>query len=177
MTSAVYELPFGKGKALMNRSGPLNVMFGGWQVTNILTFQGGLPFSVTVSGAAQTLGASNLTDWRANLVGDPTISNPNQNLWFNPKAFAIPLVAGVYTYGNSGRNILRGDGIGNLDAGLMKTFDIKERIHMQFRWEVFNVSNSPQYANPVVTVGATLGTITSKVNSPRQMQFSLRLAF
>jgi hypothetical protein len=86
-------------------------------------------------------------------------------------------VNGVYTYGNSGRNILRGDGIGNLDAALMKRFDIRERFHLQFRWEVFNVTNSPQYANPVVTVGSTLGTITSIVNSPRQMQFSLRLAF
>ncbi len=177
VTSAVYEFPFGKGKPLMNRGGVLNAMFGGWQVTNILSFQGGLPFSVTVSGAAQTLGASNLTDWRANLVGDPSLPNPNQNLWFNPKAFAIPLVGGVYTYGNSGRNILRGDGIGNLDAALMKRFDIRERFHLQFRWEVFNVTNSPQYANPVVTVGSTLGTITSIVNSPRQMQFSLRLAF
>jgi len=172
-----YELPFGKGKPLLNRGGVLNAMFGGWQLTNILTFQGGLPFSVTVSGAAQTLGASNLTDWRANLVGDWAIPNPNQNLWFNPKAFAIPVSGGVYTFGNSGRNILRADGIGNLDAGLMKMFDIKERIHMQFRWEVFNLSNSPQYADPVVTVGSNLGAISSIVNSPRQMQFALRLAF
>lgn len=177
VTSAVYELPFGKGKALMNRGGVLNAMFGGWQVTNILSFQGGLPFSVTVSGAAQTLGASDLADWRANVVGNWQIPNPNQNLWFNPKAFAVPVVNGVYTFGNSGRNILRGDGIGNMDAGLMKMFDIRERLHMQFRWEVFNVTNSPQYANPNSTVGTTLGTITSQINSPRQMQFSLRLAF
>ena len=177
VTSTAYELPFGKGKALMNRKGVLNAMFGGWQVTGILSFQGGLPFSVTVSGAPQTLGASNLTDWRANLVGDWRIPNPNQNLWFNPAAFATPQVGGVYTLGNSGRNILRTDGINNLDAGLMKMFDIKERIHMQFRWEVFNVTNSPQYSAPNVTVGTTLGTITSTANSPRQMQLSLRLAF
>jgi hypothetical protein len=173
----VYELPLGKGKPLVNRGGLLNTMLGGWQVSNVLTFQGGLPFSVTVSGAAQLLGASNPADWRANVVGNWAVPNPNQNLWFNPKAFAIPVSAGVYTFGNSGRNILRADGISNLDAGLMKMFDITERIHMQFRWEVFNVSNSPQYADPVVTVGAALGTVTSTVNSPRQMQFSLRLAF
>jgi hypothetical protein len=177
VTSTVYELPFGKGRAFMNRGGVLNAMFGGWQLTNILTFQGGLPFSITVSGAAQTLGASDLSDWRANLVGNWKISNPNQNLWFNPAAFAIPVVNGVYTFGNSGRNILRGDGIGNLDASLSKVFNMRERYHLQFRWEVFNLSNSPQYANPVSTVGATLGTITSQVNSPRQMQFSLRLVF
>jgi hypothetical protein len=175
--TSVYELPFGKGKPLMNRGGLLNTMLGGWQVASILTFQGGLPFSVTVSGAVQLLGGNNLTDWRANLVGDPAISNPNQNLWFNPKAFATPLVGGVYTYGNSRRNILRGDGISNLDAALAKTFDVTERIRLQFRGEVFNLSNSPQYANPASTVGANLGTVASIVNSPRQMQFSLRLAF
>ena len=179
VSSAVYELPFGKGKPMMNRGGVLNAIFGGWQLTSILTFQGGLPFSVVMTGstAAQLLGGNNLADWRANLVGDPAISDPNQNLWFNAKAFAAPIVNGVYTYGNAGRNILRADGIGNLDAGMMKMFDIRERFHLQFRWEVFNLSNSPQYANPVNTVGATLGTITSQVNSPRQMQFSLRLAF
>ena len=177
VSSTVYQLPFGKGKTFMNRGGILNAMFGGWQVTNILTFQGGLPFSITVTGAAQLLGGNNLTDWRANVVGDWRIPNPNQNLWFNPQAFAVPLVNGVYTYGNSGRNILRGDGIGNLDAGLMKVFEIRERYRLQFRWEVFNVTNSPQYANPSVTVGTTLATVTSIVNSPRQMQFSLRLAF
>lgn len=177
VSSTVYQLPFGKGKPFMNRGGILNAMLGGWQVTNILTFQGGLPFSITVTGPAQLLGGNNLADWRANVVGDWRIPNPNQNLWFNPQAFAVPLVNGVYTYGNSGRNILRGDGIGNLDAGLMKAFDIRERYHVQFRWEVFNITNSPQYANPTVTVGTTLGTVASIVNSPRQMQFSLKLAF
>ena len=177
VASAAYELPFGKGKPFMNRGGILNALFGGWQLTNILTFQGGAPFSVTVSGAAQTLGASDLTDWRAESVGDWHVSNPNQNQWFNPKAFAIPQINGVYVFGNSGRNILRGDGIGNMDAGLIKIFAIRERFHVQVRWEVFNVTNSPQYANPNVTVGTTLGTITSTVNSPRQQQFALRLSF
>ena len=73
---------------------------------------------------------------------------------------------------------MRSDGIGNLDSGLMKTFDIRERFHLQFRWEVFNVSNSPQYAMPVITTDSPdLGKVNSSVNSPRQMQFALRLAF
>ncbi len=177
VTAGTYELPFGKGKPLLNRGGVLNALFGGWQVTNILTFQGGLPFSVTVAGAPQLLGANNLTDWRANVVGNWTVPDPNQNLWFNPAAFATPMAGGLYTYGNSGRNILRADGIGNLDAGLMKMFSITERVQMQFRWEVFNVTNSPQYADPVTTVGPNLGTISSTVNTPREMQFALRLAF
>ena len=179
VVSGVYELPVGKGKALLNRGRVLNAVFGGWQLTSIASFQGGLPFSVTVANALQRLGASNLTDWRSDLVGDPGVSNPNQNRWFNPAAFALPQgPVGVWHYGNSGRNILRADGIGNLDSGLMKTFDIKERIHVQFRWEVFNLSNSPQYADPINGVdNPDLGKSQSIVNSPRQMQFALRLAF
>ena len=91
------------------------------------------PFSVPVSGAAQTPAASDLADWRADLVENWAIPNPNQNLWFNPAAFAISKTPA---------------------CGLMKMFDIKDRIHMQFRWEVFNVRNSP-----------------------RQMQFFLRVGF
>jgi hypothetical protein len=177
VTSAVWELPFGQGTPLLNRGRLLDTILGGWQLTNILTFQGGLPFSVTVAGAAQLLGGNNLNEWRANLVGDWRVPHPNQNLWFNPAAFAIPQTGGVYTYGNSGRNILRSDGIGNIDAGLMKLFSVRERVRAQFRWEVFNLSNSPQYSLPAVNVGANLGTVTSIANSPRQMQFALRLAF
>jgi len=177
--SGVYELPVGKGKALLNRGGALNTILGGWQVTSILAFQSGTPFSVTVANALQRLGANNLGDWRADLVGNPEISNPTQNLWFNPAAFALPQgPAGDWHYGNSGRNILRSDGIGNLDAGLMKMIDITERIHLQFRWEMFNVSNSPQYANPVSGVdNPDIGKVNSISNSPRQMQFALRLLF
>jgi hypothetical protein len=177
--SGAYELPFGKGRKLMNRGGVLNALFGGWQMTSIASFQGGLPFSVTVANALQRLGGNNLTDWRADLVGDPGIANPTQNLWFNPKAFALPQgPVGVWHYGGSGRNILRADGIGNLDAGLLKVFDISERIHLQFRWEMFNATNSPQYADPVNGVdNPDLGKSNSIVNSPRQMQFSLRVAF
>ena len=177
--SGLYELPFGKGKALLNRGGLWNTILGGWQMTSILSYQQGLPFSVTVANALQRLGASNLMDWRSDLVGDPFIDHPTQNLWFNPAAFALPQAADKsWHYGNSGRNILRADGIGNLDSGLMKTFDITERIHAQFRWEVFNVCNSPQYADPINGVdNPDLGKVKSTLNSPRQMQFALRLSF
>jgi hypothetical protein len=177
--SGVYELPFGKGRALMNRNGFLDLVFGGWQMTSIGSFQTGSPFSITVAQALQRLGADNLVDWRADLVGDPSVPNPNQNLWLNPKAFALPRnAAGVWHYGNSGRNIIIGDGIGNLDCGLMKTFSIRERFRLQFRWEMFNATNSPQYANPVIGVdNPDLGKSQSTINSPRQMQFALRLSF
>ncbi|HLJ13494.1 MAG TPA: carboxypeptidase regulatory-like domain-containing protein [Bryobacteraceae bacterium] len=179
VASAVYELPLGKGKPWLNRGGILNAMFGGWQVTNILSFQSGLPFSVTVANALQRLGANDLADWRADRIGNGAISNPTQNLWFNPAAFMLPEgPGGSWHYGNSGRNILRADGIGNVDTGLLKDFDLTERVHMQFRWEVFNLANSPQYADPINSIdNPDFGKVQSIVNTPRQMQFALRIAF
>ena len=177
--SGVYELPFGKGRMLMNRGGILNTALGGWQLTSIVSRQSGLPFDVTVANIQQRLGANNVGEWRPDVVGNPDISNPSRNLWFNPAAFALPQgPAGVWHYGNEGRNVLRANGLGNLDSGLMKIFDITERIHAQFRWEVFNVTNSPQYAAPVNGIDSPdLGKVQSTVNSPRQMQFSLRVRF
>lgn len=179
VSSAVYELPFGRGKALLNRGGILNALLGGWEVTSIWSFQTGLPFSVTVANALQRLGGNNLGDWWADRIGSGTVDSPDQNMWFDPTAFVLPRAAdGSWHYGNAGRNILRADGIGNLDAGLIKDFDVTERVHMQFRWEVFNVSNSPQYADPVNGIdNPDAGKVQSIVNTPRQMQFALRLAF
>jgi len=147
-------------------------------MTSIASWQAGMPFSVTVAQALQRLGATP-PEWRADLVGDPFIPNPTQDHWFNPKAFALPQgPAGVWRFGNSGRNILRGDGIGTLDAGLMKTFSLRERFRLQFRWEMFNATNSPQYANPVAGVdNPDAGKSQSMINTPRQMQFALRLSF
>jgi hypothetical protein len=179
VVSGVYELPMGKGKPLLNRGGIANAILGGWQMTSILSFQRGLPFSVTVANSLTRLGGNNLTDWRADRIGDGAIDNPNQNRWFDATAFVLPRAAdGSWHYGNGGRNILHADGVGNLDFGLMKIFDIKERLHLQFRAEIFNLSNSPQYANPVVSIdNPDVGKSQAIVNSPRQMQFALRLTF
>ena len=179
VTSAIYELPFGKGRAMLNRGGMLNALLGGWQLTSIVAFQQGLPFSATVANALTRLGGNNLADWRADLAGDPSISGPTQNRWFSSAAFALPRTAdGSWHYGNSGRNILRADGIGNLESGLIKKFNVNERVNVAFRWDVFNLTNSPQYANPINGIdNPDFGKSQSIVNSPRQMQFALRIGF
>ena len=78
--SPVYELPFGRGK-LVNLSGPLNVLLGGWQVSGIYTFQSGSPFGVTVLNGARDVKGDNAAEATlyANLVGDPNHPNhPNR---------------------------------------------------------------------------------------------------
>ena len=86
--------------------------------------------------------ASAIGDWRADRIGNGAIDNPTPGRWFDKSAFTLPQSPdGSWHFGSAGRDILASDGPANLDAGLMKTFDITERVHAQFRWEVFNLSN------------------------------------
>jgi hypothetical protein len=95
----------------------------------------------------------------------PGLSSPFQ---------ALP--AGVV--GNSGRNTLRGPHTTVFDAALTRDFHMTERAHLQFRWEVFNLANTPLFGQPNgnVTSGA-VGSITTLSGVPRVMQFALRLSF
>ena len=93
-------------------------------------------------------------------------------------------------YGTSGRNILFGPGVSNMDASLFRTFKITERFNMQFRYELFNVTNTPAFGNPGATVSSASrnadGTvkatggfteITSASATERHMRFALKLTF
>ena len=80
-----------------------------------------------------------------------------------------------YTYGNSGRNILFGPGVKNLDLSLSKSFSITERMRLQFRAESFNFTNTPAFGQPGATLnGLGVGQITS-AGDPRRIQFGLKL--
>src|SRR5262249_42774952 len=103
--------------------------------------------------------------------------------WLNPAAFRAPAPG---TFGNAGRNLVRGPGLTQIDLGLSKRFSVGERAAIEFRSEVFNLFNRAQYADPSgdVTVPAQFGIIQSTVNTtpigagtPRQLQFALRVSF
>jgi hypothetical protein len=139
VNSVVYSLPVGRGKRFLggvNRAE--DAAIGGWQLSVITTFQTGFPFSVLANdpGAYQSFGM------RANLIGDPHVSNKSINEWFNTAAFTQPAFG---VYGDSGRNILTQPGINNWDVGLGKLFQFTERVGFQFRAETFNTFNHTQY--------------------------------
>ena len=91
--------------------------------------------------------------------------------WFDTSAF---VVQPQYTYGNSGRNILFGPGLWNLDLSLHKVFTITERMRLQFRAESFNFTNTPAFGQPAATINALgAGAITS-AGDPRRIQFGLK---
>lgn len=116
---------------------------------------------------------------RADLVGDPFLdtSRPRSELinrYFNTSAFTVNALG---TFGNAGRNILRGPGNANVDAGLSKNFVIREGMRIQFRSEFFNTLNRVNLGNPNTNAtAAQFGRITS-AGSPRVIQMALKFLF
>jgi hypothetical protein len=179
--SVIYDLPFGKGRRF-GISNPLkNAIFGGWQVNGILTLQGGLPFTPTLATSVSNAGGSRPDRLTAGQLSNPTITrwfdtsyNAPGSAWATPRQF---------TYGNGGRNILRGPHRTNLDCSVFKEVPIAERYRVQFRSEFFNAFNHPQFDLPNATLpnatigSAAAGVISSTVGSPRDIQLSLRLMF
>ena len=173
VTSFNYDLPFGKGKHWLNHGGPADWVLGGWQVGGILTLQTGPTFTPTLS---VDLANSGTTDF-PNVLANPNLSSGQRNIhdWFNLGAFALPQ---QYVYGNAGRGLIEAPGFHNMDLKIGKIFPIHERIHLDFRAEMFNFTNTPNFGSPNATINSPQeGTITSTVGNPRQIQFALKLIF
>jgi hypothetical protein len=139
VASAVYQLPFGRGKRLLNSSSrAADLLLGGWQLGVITTFQKGFPFSVN---APDQGGAFQSFAMRANITGQPKLVK-SITQWFNTSAFS----QGAWgVFGNSGRNTLTQPGINNWDMNLAKTFQFTEKVGFQLRLETFNTFNHTQY--------------------------------
>lgn len=178
--SLVYDLPFGKGKRYLNRASKVvDQVAGGWELTGITTFQGGFPITPVLS---YSLGKTD-TNSRPNAIGDPTNSARQPYNWVSPSAFAIPsnaeIAAGNF-FGNAGWNCMREPGLVNLDFSVLKNIGLSERFRMQFRTEVFNITNTPFFGSPG-SVGTifntpTFGKVTA-AGDPRVIQFGLKLIF
>jgi hypothetical protein len=168
-----YSLPFGKGKNMLNH-GLASAIAGGWQANWILSRESGTPFTVSASATSLNSPGNSQT---ANQVL-PTVAilggyGPGDP-YFNPAAFAAVTTP---TFGNTGRDILRGPGVFNLNASIFRTFAIREWMKLQFRAEAFGVTNTPQFANPSATVGSTSLGIISSSTGDRQIRFGVKLSF
>jgi hypothetical protein len=179
VTNFVYTSP-----VLKSWNPVVKAALGAWEISGIWTFQSGTPFGIqggngnNSSGALQSSGSYGD---RADLTGQPfnTHSGGRQqwlNRYFNPSAFT-PNAPG--TFGNSGKNILTGPGINTADLALIKNWDVYERAHLQFRWEMFNAFNHPSFGLPSTDPSsANFGQITAiGAIPPRVMQAGLKLSF
>lgn len=196
--TSVWELPVGRGRHFLSDSrGVMNHLLGGWTVNSIYTYMTGEPFQV--NSGQFTSNASHVS--RA-LVLDPSVQAVLEEdlsgrlgpvVFQNPQAFAVPAPGS----NGSGRNIFRGPSYWNLDMGIVKMFTLTERFRLQFRTEMFNALNHPNFDNPrSASVGSptltssqfgrtccttvspnTATNVIQTGESARVIQFGLKLQF
>ncbi len=179
----VYDLPFGKGRTFLNGNGIVDAILGGWQIGTTYVLESGTPFTAIV-GTNNNSGDLSGNQWYPNLIGNPYLANPTINQWYNTctilqnganypagctnPAWAVPPPG---TFGNAGRNILRGPGIEDVDVSLGKNFRFPlphESGNLQLRFDALNVMNHPNFSTPgnsQNTPGNGLGTSNAGVIS------------
>jgi hypothetical protein len=179
--NAVYQLPFGHGKALLNHGGISDVLAGGWQLTSTAVARTGFPVNVVTSLNGPD---GNQAGTQRPLLTGQSLTPPGGRTvgeWFNPAAFEIPALnadGNASVFGNAPRDLLRGPGTWQVDMGAAKTISLGERGKIEFRAEFYNIFNHPQLGQPVATCigngstsgptpcepGAGLGQITNTIN-------------
>jgi hypothetical protein len=182
--AVVYEVPLGKGHSVLNQSGVLDAIFGGWQTSAIFVAQSGAPYTVAMS-SNNGLG-SQAGNWYPDVAGNPKVSNPTILQWFNQLAYKQPA---LLTYGNSGRNTLRGPGLSDVDFSLGKVFSLpkSERAKLLLRFDAANVLNHPSFGQPNANLNPTalarqqpdpsVGKITGVTVNGRNIQLGARFSF
>ena len=173
--SAVWQPTFGYGGHAVAQA-----VLNGWSVSPIVRWHSGLPFTIS-NGADANLDGTN--NDRAQLVGDPHLSNPSASEWFNIAAFARnPVVTGAPIDGNSPRNLLDRPGFRTVDLAIFREFKVRERYGLEFRAEATNAFNFVNLSSPGATAPSNpaspgnFGVITG-AGDMRQLQLGLRLTF
>jgi len=165
----IAELPFGEGKPLLTEGIGAKIL-GGWTVSGIYSARSGRP--LTVSQGTNNVGAG--AEGLPNLVGDPK-GPQTVDQWFNKAAFEL-VPSG--TFGNAGRNIVRGPGWITFDMSVQRRINLTDRFNATLRWDVFNLFDRANFGLPERNItAATAGVISTLAGDPRVMQFSLRLGF
>lgn len=191
--SGLWEVPW--DRPFRNSNAILRKLTEGWQFSGIASFQTGTPFTIFNNNNSSLEGYS--SD-RANLVGPIQTFNPRNtqtftpdsngvngsclngsttgNFYFNPLAYDC-LNVPTLSFGNSGKNTIRGPGISNFDLSILKHFKVAETKDLEFRTEFFNAFNHAQFFNPDATgFHGTFGQIT-QARDPRIIQLALKLSF
>jgi hypothetical protein len=178
--SSLYEIPFGKGRQFgTDIPTALNYIIGGWQWNNIVTLSTGTPLDLTINGASPanrpdvtgpvkvTIGTTGCAKGVAecgNIIGN-----------FSTPPNTRP--------GTLGRNSLYGPGYHTWDTGMNKEFSVRERLKLEFRADVFNLFNTPQFQNASFNAtvnGGSNGTTNpaaTRFSSERQLQLAVRITF
>lgn len=167
----VWEMPFGKGKALAHE-GIAAALFGNWQLSSIIQHRSGLPLSLSMPTSWPNVAAT-FTRARPNRVCDGRLNDPTMDRYFDTSCFVAPP---PNRFGNAGRNILTAPPTQFYDASLSRSFRL-EHMRLDFRAESYSVFNIQNWNSPNTSlVSPNYGKIFGK-NNPRRFQFGLRLEF
>ena len=171
--SGIYNLPAGRGHRFA-RSGLASALIGGWTLNSILSLESGMPVAVTQATNNNAFAGFALQ--RPNLVGTPNLA-PAQRTpahYFNTAAFAT---TPQFAIGTASRNPARGPAYRDLDFALSKHISLPGETDMEFRGEIFDLFNTPEFAQPNGSFGsAAFGSITGTVTDPRVVQFAIRIS-
>ncbi len=171
VVSGLYDLPFGRGKRWGSQwHGAVDAILGGWTVGSIVSYSSGRPYNPVVSGNPANIGDRMVVN-RPNVVGELWNLERTVQQDFNTSAL-VP--NNQYEFGNAGRNILRQRDLFGWDFSALKSWQITERVGLQFRFEAFQFTNTPRFGQAGNTVGTnTFGQITS-AETPRNLQFGMK---
>ena len=175
VASYVWDVPFGPGRQFGGDSRTfVRAVFGGWQISGITTFQTGLPVTPSLAASRSLTGT---TRDRPNVTGvDPIVrDSADRTVYLNPAAYSLPPLG---TFGNAGRNSVRGPGLSSTDLGFSKEIRVHEKARVQLRLELFNAFNQPQLGQPEAAFdSAAFGRIGSTRGDNRQVQLGLKIPF
>jgi hypothetical protein len=182
---AVYQLPFGRGKRLLNNNALLDALVGGWQISGTLVLSTGNPFTVINSSNNTYAQAGSSFPNRVPGVSTKPANRSIKN-WFNPAAFSQPANG---TFGDVPRNSLYGPGLNIVNLSGSKTFSLPwEGIQLQIRADASNAFNHPNYGVPGdANLGGSAGpgtpytsgstVINSTTANGRNVQLGARITF
>jgi hypothetical protein len=183
----IYELPFGRGKAML-KSGSLSWLLGDFRTSGVYTFYSGIPSQVNAGSAlGNSLDPYGAATDTPNVIGKAhTVGKVD--CWFYASQNQAcrtdePQLTDSYSlpdpgsFGNLGRNTVRGPHTSVFDAALLRELPI-DRVNLEFRWEVFNVANTPLFGRPNSDFSSGgAGQITTLSGDQRTMQFALRFSY
>jgi hypothetical protein len=171
--NVIWDLPFGARQRWL-QSGPASHIIGGWQFSVLGVIHSGPPYGVTTQ--VNTTEASSSGPQRANILRDPALPSDQRSVerWFDTNAFTDPE---RFRFGTAARAVGRAPGSANFDVGIMKNFYLRERYRIQFRGELFNAFNTPNFGPPGTSLGGSnFGAITTSAPG-RTVQLGLKVYF
>ena len=204
ISTVVYELPFGKGRAMLNHSNALvNGVLGGWHLSSILLLQTGPYLTPSFSGGDPSgTGSGFYRTQRPDRVASGKVAHPSRDQWLDRNAFVCPGrsvgspdqfnchiginpakdLAPIGRFGNSGLGILEGPGTFNLSTSLGKSFSIRERVAVKLEGSFTNLPNHTNLADPRLNItSSSFGKITrardAEFGAGRTGQVGVRIEF